>query len=56
MSISRRKAVERYKRKQLKQTLNWIVYPTAIAGALLFGKTPKKRRKKKASLLSLFKS
>ena len=54
MSISRRKAVERYKRKQLKQTLNWIVYPTAIAGALLFGKPPKKRRKKKNSFSGLF--
>ena len=55
MSISRRKAVERYKRKQLKKTLNWIVYPTVVAGALVFGKPAKKHRKKKSSLLSLFK-
>ena len=55
MGISRVRAVQRHKKKELEKTLKWIVYPPVVAGALLFGKPPKKRRKKKSSLSSLFK-
>ena len=54
MGISRVKAVQRHKKKELEKTLKWIVYPPAIAGALLFS-PPKKRRKKKSSFSRLFK-
>ena len=47
MGISRKRAVERHKRKELEKTLKWIVAPPVIAGALLFGVKKKKKRKKK---------
>ena len=55
MGISRARAVQRYKKKELEKTLKWIVYPPVIAGALLFGKPTKKRRKKKTSFSRLLK-
>ena len=55
MGISRVRAVQRYKKKELEKTLKWIVYPPVVAGALLFGKAPKKRRRKKTSFSGLFK-
>ena len=54
MGISRVRAVQRHKKKELEKTLKWIVYPPVIAGALLFGKPTKKRRKKKTSFSGLF--
>ena len=50
MGISRKKAVERARRKQREEAFKWIAAPIAIAGALLLGagkKKKKKRRKKK---------
>ena len=55
MGLSRVRAVQRHKKKELEKTLKWIVYPPAIAGALLFGQPNKKRRKKKSSFSRLFK-
>ena len=55
MGISRVRAVQRHKKKELEKTLKWIVYPPAIAGALQFGQPNKKRRKKKRSFSRLFK-
>ena len=55
MGISRVRAVQRYKKKQLEKTLKLILYPPIIVGALLLGKPTKKRRKKKNSFSSLFK-
>ncbi len=55
MGISRVRAVQRNKKKELEKTLKWIIYPPVIAGALLFGKSTKKRRKKKNSFSGLFK-
>ena len=49
MGISRVRAVQRHKKKELEKTLKWIVYPPVVAGALLFCKPTKKRRKKKNS-------
>ena len=55
MGISRVRAVQRHKKKELEKTLKWIIYPPVIAGALLFGKPTKKRRKKKNNFSVLFK-
>ena len=55
MGISIVRAVQRHKKKELEKTLKWIVYPPVVAGALLFGKPTKKRRKKKNSFSGLFK-
>lgn len=46
MSISRRKAVERAKRKQLDETMKWVFLPVTIADALLPKKKKRKRKKK----------
>lgn len=46
MSISRRKAVERARKKQLKETMKWVMLPVTIADALL-PKKKKRRRKRK---------
>ena len=43
MGISRKRAVERAKRKQRKETMKWVMLPVTIAVALL----PKKKKKKK---------
>jgi len=46
MGISRKRAVERAKRKQLKETMKWIMLPVTIADALLPKKKKRKRKKK----------
>lgn len=46
MGISRRRAVERAKRKQLKETFKWIMLPVTIADALLPKKKKRKRKRK----------
>ena len=46
MGISRKRAVERAKRKQLKQTMKWVILPVTIADALLPKKKKRKRKKK----------
>ncbi len=51
MGISRVRAVQRHKKKELEKTLKWIVYPSAIAGALLFGKPNKNEEKRKVASL-----
>lgn len=47
MSISRRKAVERARRKQREEAFKWIAVPIAIAAVALGAGKKKKPRKKK---------
>ena len=54
MGISRARAVQRHKKKELEKTLKCIVYPPAIAG-VLFSQSNKKRRKKKSGFSRFFK-
>ena len=49
MGVSRARAVKRHKKKELEKTLKWIVYPPAIATALLLGVGKKKKQKNKKS-------
>ncbi len=47
MGITRIRRVKAHKKKEIERAVKWIVYPPAIATALLFGVGKKKRRKRK---------
>ena len=47
MGVTRMKAVQRHKKKELEKALKMIVYPPTVVGALLFGVPKKKNRRRK---------
>ena len=46
MSVSRVRAVRRYKRKQWSKLLNGLILPPVVLGVSLFGVGRKKRRRR----------
>ena len=47
MGVTRARAVKRRKKKEIKTTLKWVMYPPAILGATLFSIVKKKPKRKK---------